>query len=40
MNKIVKDYINGRIAAMEQYRSTMGDEKIDRLINVFKQINE
>ena len=38
MNKIVRDYINGRIAAMEQYRSTMGDEKVDRLISIFTQL--
>lgn len=38
MNKIVREYINGRISAMEQYRSTMGDEKVDRLISIFTQI--
>ena len=38
MNKIVDDYIDGRIEAAEQYRKTFGDKKVDGLISVFEQI--
>ena len=38
MNKIVKDYIDGRIAAMKEYKGSIEDDKIDCVITIFKQL--
>ena len=33
MNKIVKDYIDGRIAAMKEYKGSIEDDKIEGCLN-------
>ena len=38
MNKIVKNYIDGRIIAMEEYRSALGDEKFKDVVSIFQQL--